>query len=64
MADRYGEGVTIRIFDPRSWQGLLKALRHGVHRYPTFLVEGRTKIAGLDESALERALVTAGATPG
>jgi hypothetical protein len=64
MADRYGDHVVIRIFDPRSWQGLIKALRHGVRRYPTFVVGGRTKIVGWDENALERALATAEATPG
>ena len=64
LADRYGDRVLIRIFDPRSWQGLIKALRHGVRRYPTFVVDGRTRIVGWDESALESALATAGATPG
>lgn len=64
LSDRYGDRVLIRIFDPRSWQGLIKALRHGVRRYPTFVVDGRTKIVGCDEGALEGALATAGATPG
>ena len=61
LSDRYGDRVLIRIFDPRSWQGLLKALRHGVRRYPTFVVGGRTKVVGLDEQALEGALAAAGA---
>ena len=68
LADRYGDRVLIRIFDPRSWQGLIKALRHGVRRYPTFVVDGRTKIVGWDEGALahalEGALAAAGAAPG
>jgi hypothetical protein len=64
LADRYGDAVRIRIFDPRSWQGLVKALRHGVRRYPTFVVDGRAKIVGLDEQSLEGALAAAGAAPG
>ena len=68
LADRYGDRVLIRIFDPRSWQGLVKALRYGVRRYPTFVVNGRTKIVGWDEGALahalEGALTTAAAAPG
>jgi hypothetical protein len=63
LADRYGDRVRIRIYDPRSWQGLVKALRYSVRRYPTFVVDGRTKIVGLDEHALEGALTAAGATP-
>jgi hypothetical protein len=64
MSYRYGDRILIRIFDPRSWQGLIKALRHGVRRYPTFVVDGRTKIVGWDEHALEGALAAAGANPG
>ena len=67
LADRYGDAVRIRIFDPRSWQGLIKALRHGVRRYPTFVVDGRAKIVGWDEGclarALEGALTAAGINP-
>ena len=55
LADRYGDRVLIRVYDPRSLQGLIKAMRHGVRRYPTFIVAGRTKIAGWDETALEQA---------
>ena len=63
LSDCYGDGVRIRIFDPRSWQGLIKALRYGARRHPTFVVDGRTKIVGWDESGLESALATAGASP-
>jgi hypothetical protein len=62
LSDRYGDRVLIRIFDPHSWQGLIKALRHGVRRYPTFVVGGRTKVVGWDETALDNAMVEAGVT--
>lgn len=56
LADRYGDRILIRVYDPRSLQGMAKAVRHRVRRYPTFLVQGRTKITGWDEAALGRAL--------
>lgn len=63
LADRYGDRVVIRIYDPRSWQGLLKALRYRVRRYPTFVVDGRARVVGWDEASLEQALAAAGAVP-
>jgi hypothetical protein len=54
----YGDRVLIRLWNPRSLQGMWKSLRHGVRRYPTFLVKGR-KISGLDSVQLERALAEA-----
>ncbi len=59
LADRYRDRVLIRVYDPRSLQGLVKALRHGARRYPTFIVAGRTKVVGWDEAALERAVQVA-----
>jgi hypothetical protein len=56
LADRYRDRVLIRIYDPRSLQGLVKAIRHGARRYPTFIVAGRTKVVGWDEVAVERAV--------
>lgn len=56
LADRYRDRVLIRVYDPRSLQGLWKAVRHGVRRYPTFVVGGREKVVGWDEQALDRAV--------
>lgn len=52
LAARYGDDVLIRIFDPRSLQGLWKSIRYGVHRYPTFIFEKSEKVGGWDEAAL------------
>ncbi len=60
MAGRYRERILIRVYDPRSLQGLFKAVRHGVRRYPTFVVAGRTKITGWDQDALTQAVERAG----
>jgi len=58
---RYGDSVMIRIWDPRSLQGLFKAIRYGVHRYPTFIVDRHKKVVGLDTSKLNESLQAAGA---
>ncbi len=58
---RYGASAIFRIFDPRSFQGLLKAIRHNVHHYPAFIVEGSLKFAGADLGPLQKALENAGA---
>jgi hypothetical protein len=60
MAGRYRERILIRVYDPRSLQGIFKAVRYGVRRYPTFVVAGRTKIAGWDQAALTQAVERAG----
>ncbi len=58
LADRYGDRVAIRVYDPRSLQGMAKALRYWVRRYPAFVVDGRAKVIGWDTDALEQAIVT------
>lgn len=56
LAARYGESVRIRIFDARSLQGIWKALRHNIHKYPAFIVAGREKVVGLDETRITNAI--------
>ena len=58
LSARYGDRVLIRIWDPRSVQGLWKSIRYGVRRYPTFIVAGR-KIGGWDTAQLEQTLAKA-----
>ncbi|MCX6026601.1 MAG: hypothetical protein NTY23_10155 [Chloroflexi bacterium] len=60
LAQRYGERIAIRLWDPRSLQGMWKSIRHGVRRYPTFIVDGGRRIAGWNVAALEQALRGAG----
>jgi hypothetical protein len=54
LADRYQDEIRIRIWDPRSLQGLWRSFRHGVRRYPTFLVDGRSKTTGWEIAKLEQ----------
>jgi hypothetical protein len=58
LSDHYLDKVQIRIWDPRSFQGLLKSIRHGVRRYPTFVVNGHHKISGWDTSKLDQYIKT------
>src|SRR4030042_6348365 len=60
LAQRYGERIAIRLWDPRSLQGMWESIRHGVRRYPTFIVDGRRRIPGWNITALEQALHAAG----
>jgi len=54
LADRYQDKVLIRIWDPRSFQGLLKSIRYGVRRYPTFVVNGKSKFTGWQNDELDQ----------
>jgi len=60
LAARYGDRILIRIWDPRSLQGMFKSIRHGVRRYPTFVVKGHEKVTGLDAALLEQVLRSQG----
>jgi hypothetical protein len=56
LADRYRDAILIRLYDPRSLQGMAVALRYWARRYPTFVVAGRKKVVGLDRELLEQAV--------
>jgi hypothetical protein len=63
LAERYPSSLVIRLWDPRSFQGLLKSIRYGVRRYPTFIVGGRAKVTGWDAKQVEQCIRAAGAVP-
>ena len=60
---RYGNRLTVRVVDVASVEGVIKAVRHRVRRFPAFVIDGRERIAGFDRdrlnAALERRLVAA-----
>jgi hypothetical protein len=60
LSTRYQDSILIRIWDPRSLQGLMKSIRYWVRCYPTFIVEGREKVTGWDVEQLEHHIVAAG----
>ncbi|MCS7283085.1 MAG: hypothetical protein RMK65_04100 [Anaerolineae bacterium] len=53
---RFGPTLQVRVVDPQSLEGFWKCLRHGVRRYPTFILPGGRKVVGWDWDALEQAL--------
>ena len=59
IADRFQGQVQIKVWDPRSLQGMWKAIRHGVHRYPAFIISGKVKLTGWDETRLVEKVQTA-----
>ena len=60
LAACYGDRILIRIWDPRSLQGMFKSIRYGVRRYPTFVINGHEKVTGLDAALLEQVLRSQG----
>lgn len=48
MLRHYGPYVRLRVLDPQSLVGFIKALRYRAWRYPTFVVEGQTLVVGWD----------------
>ncbi|MFQ6101936.1 MAG: hypothetical protein ACE5OS_11990 [Anaerolineae bacterium] len=56
LSVRYGDQLHIQVIDPQSLQGFLKSLRHWVRRYPTFIINHRTKYTGWEPAVLERLL--------
>jgi hypothetical protein len=59
LAGRYGDQILIKVIDPQSPEGLLKGLRYRVHKYPTFVVQGKVKVVGWEREQLELALSAA-----
>ncbi len=54
LSNRYPDQLQIRIWDPRSLQGMIKSVRHWIRHYPTFIVNGQKKYAGWDTAQLEK----------
>ena len=59
LAELYKDNVKIRIWDPRSLQGFVRSIRYWVRRYPTFILDGHTKLTGWETHKLEQYLQAA-----
>jgi hypothetical protein len=53
LAGRYQNKVLIRIWHPRSFQGLWYSIRFNIHNYPTLIVHKRYKQIGGDAQMLD-----------
>jgi len=56
LAQKYGRQILIKIIDGQSLQGVYKSLRHGIHRYPTFVINNKDKYTGKDKQQLDTLL--------
>ena len=56
FAEQYGDAILIKVIDPQSIEGLLKSLRYRIRKYPTWIIDGQTRVVGWDRLAVERAL--------
>ena len=53
LLERHGARLRIDVLDAASIRGFLASLRHRVRRYPTVIVDGRDRQAGLSFEALD-----------
>jgi hypothetical protein len=53
LAEKFKTRIVIKIVDAQSPQAMWAAIRSGVRRYPTFVVEGE-KYTGLDQLLADR----------
>src|SRR4030042_519859 len=49
----YKHRLFIKLIDVQSFVGIYKSLRHGIRRYPTFIIEGKEVYTGWDKNQLE-----------
>jgi len=56
LAEQHAGQLRIKITDAQSLGGMWRAVRHGVRKYPTFIVGGE-KYHGWEEEALEALIV-------
>lgn len=60
LAQSYQNQIMIRVYDPRSFQGMIKALRHLTFRYPAFIIKDNGKVNGLFPEEIDKILQNAG----
>lgn len=52
--ERYGGRVIFKVIDAASFEGLLKSVRYGVHKYPAVIIDGKERLTGGDFAAVEQ----------
>ena len=56
LSQQYRENILIKVIDVQSLQGVLKSIRHGIFRYPTFIIDKKKKYTGKDKGRLNAIL--------
>lgn len=52
----YGDRLVVKVVDAASLEGVFKALRYGVRRFPAFIIDRQERIVGFDRERLDKAL--------
>lgn len=55
---KFPQQLEIELIDPQTPLGLYKSLRHGITKYPTFIVGGKIKVVGWQIEELIEAIET------
>lgn len=58
LINRFQNKISIRIIDPNSLQGIMESLKYRVRSYPTFIIDGKEKVIGWNQAAVEEAIAT------
>ena len=53
---RYGDRLRVKVVDAASVEGVARAVRHRLRRFPAFVVNGAEKVIGFDPERLEAVL--------
>ena len=56
LSRKYRENILIKVIDVQSLQGVFKSIRHGIFRYPTFIINKKKKYTGRDKDRLDALL--------
>jgi hypothetical protein len=48
----YGGRIVVHLIEPFSLAWVLRLIRHRPRRFPVFVIDSRTAVAGLDEAAV------------
>lgn len=54
--DRYGARLSVKVVDAASLEGVARALRHRIRRFPAFVINGRERVLGFDRDRLDAVL--------
>lgn len=56
LSEKYRERILIRVIDAQSLLGVYKSIRYGVRRYPTFVINKKSKYTGKEKGKLDALL--------
>lgn len=56
LTERFAGKLVIKLTDAQTPQAMWKAIRHGIRKYPTFIIQGE-KYHGLDEEKITSLII-------